>query len=708
MSDIQTILAAYESNPSHDNIGAAMQAVMGVGNVDLLNRPQVQIGDDIATVLSVTFSAGANQELPCTQNLLVHVTSIKADGTVLTEAQLATYLTGIVNRASVSAMLDADSTANSGQGLILWMQRVGSSFTQEDYDNAEAFDEDLHLLQGAYYLQDFDEELPTTAELMSLYLLTHDGQDGAQGSTRTFDADTTSVSLPTNGSQSVSINARWTHPGQSAYDILRMDVAFTHARDYYTLAIRDSTGSVTYRTVSATTAEGQDETVEVPREAWENQSGGTLKLVFSRQAARNAAYSNIRLIITYRAKAGESTVSVATATAGSPQTVTMTNSASGVKHTVTWTYPGGISSGETSVPAGTGTASWSVPAASLPDLYEAVTDRDRATGTVTVTTLLEDGTVVGTSAYPAELIFPDSISPALTVVESTALDATGQAIHTADSSYDVIAGHTTFSVSATASGQYDATVTGILLHTPEGDVTITNGSPTVQIRTAGTWAWTVTATDSRGKTSTQGGTLTVKSVSGPVVSSLSAQRWSSGSASGHADDEGNYVKISVVTASGTPASALSLTYRIAQVGSGSQIETGSISGDTYAGSGLLITDRAYTLTVTAEDAFGQSASASMEIPSALYTIHRMAGGRGVAFGKTADKYGVEISSSWPFFVHGEELLDLTVNAAHPPGSVMLTIDSDDDPNARWPWTEWGLLGGVTIGNITAHAWVRTR
>lgn len=524
-----------------------------------------------------------------------------------------------------------------------------------------------------------------------------------------FDANSVNIQIPSGGPASVTDKATWTHPGQAQYDIQKVEALFTPGQDWYRLAVRDSTGQTNIIDTQSQSGQfsGEEQSVEIPSTAWQMLSSATYNLVFFKSSFATT-YSGIRLRVTYQARASESTVSVATATAGSPQTVTMTNSASGVKHTVTWTYPGGISSGETSVPAGTGTASWSVPAASLPDLYEAVTDRDRATGTVTVTTLLEDGTVVGTSAYPAELIFPDSIGPALAAADSTALDATGQVIHTADSSYDVIAGHTTFTVSVAASGQYDATVTGILLYTPDGNANITNGSATVQIRTAGTWAWTVMATDSRGKTSTQGGTLTVKSVSGPAVTSLSAQRWSSGSASGHADDEGNYVKISVVTASGTPVSALTVTYRISQVGSGSQIETGSISGDTYAGSGLLITDRAYTLTVTAEDAFGQSASASMEIPSALYTIHRMTGGRGVAFGKTSDKYGVEVSSSWPFYVHGEELLDLTVNAAHPPGSVMLTIDGNDYPNARWPWTEWGLMGDVTIGNITAHAWVRTR
>lgn len=641
-----------------------------------------------------------------------------------------------------------------------------------------------------------------------------------------YDADTTSVQLPMNGATSYTVRARWTHPGYSSYDVERIDVQFVPGRDYYAIQIRSSDNTTLYRSEQEDSGgyDNVQQTIEIPQEAWTGQNGGAFRLVFSRPSYHNATYSGIRLQVTYKAKAAQSMVSVADAEAGQAQTAIITNAEPSVKHTVTWEYPGGVTSGPVSVPAsqtGQTTTSWTVPAASLPALYAAVTDRTQATGTVTVTTLLEDDTVVGTSAYPAVLTFPASIGPAATVTTDVTLDAIGQAMHTANSSWAIISGHSTFTMDVAAQAQYGASVTGILLSTPDGMVSIANGgSGSIEIRTGGSWTWTLTVTDSRGIHTVTTGTLTVRQATPPAITALEAVRWTTGDAGGDQSDEGQYARIRVTKTDGTPTAknlfdgvypditqsvkyravyvgtqtvtvsstitqvtvgstrysnlfaiagnvtsgaatgtndvyagcprtiipisgyitiayrnwnsvnpetadtqieigtsatayepyvgVTTVAYAITQAGTGGSVETGTISGDTYAGSGLLLKDRAYLLTVVLTDAYGRTAAASIEIPSAVYTIHRMAGGKGVAFGQTADRYGVEVTESWPFYAHGQEIMELVLDMAHPPGSILETIDGNSDPNVLWQWTEWAEADTGQAGAIITHRWIRAR
>lgn len=79
------------------------------------------------------------------------------------------------------------------------------------------------------------------------------------------------------------------------------------------------------------------------------------------------------------------------------------------------------------------------------------------------------------------------------------------------------------------------------------------------------------------------------------------------------------------------------------------------------------------------------------INTSTYTIYRMAGGKGIAFGDIARKFGVEVKADWPFYTHGKEITELLVDVAHPIGSVIETLDETFNPNEQWPWTRWSLL-----------------
>lgn len=107
--------------------------------------------------------------------------------------------------------------------------------------------------------------------------------------------------------------------------------------------------------------------------------------------------------------------------------------------------------------------------------------------------------------------------------------------------------------------------------------------------------------------------------------------------------------------------------------------------------GELPTANSYNVTITVTDGYGLSSVYNGSVGSAIYTIHRQAGGKGVAFGKISELQGVEVAESWPFYTHGKEIQHLIVEAAHPIGSIIQTLDNSFNPNTLWPWTLWGKV-----------------
>lgn len=107
---------------------------------------------------------------------------------------------------------------------------------------------------------------------------------------------------------------------------------------------------------------------------------------------------------------------------------------------------------------------------------------------------------------------------------------------------------------------------------------------------------------------------------------------------------------------------------------------------------------------------GLTAQIEVNVSTSIFTIYRMAGGKGVAFGTVSSRFGVEVAEAWPFYTHGEEIQELVMNMAHPVGSILSQIRSDLNPNTLWPWTQWAQLSDETISSgtlsITAHRWLR--
>lgn len=185
----ETVLSAYDETKNHETVGNAMVAVLGTGNVDLLNRPQVPASDlenagwedagtGTATVFSVSYSAGSDG-VPYARDLILHMTPIMANGTIKTPAQMETYVDTLLTKKTDAEILARDLPSSNGYGLILWIQTVMD--WDDAYDLAEVYDNYLHNMQAAYYLNDFSD-LPTADELRGLYAYTKEAAGGTLSS----------------------------------------------------------------------------------------------------------------------------------------------------------------------------------------------------------------------------------------------------------------------------------------------------------------------------------------------------------------------------------------------------------------------------------------------------------------------------------------------------------------------------------------------
>ena len=141
-----------------------------LGNVQLLNRPQVpaatmaaagwtDVGEGAATVFTNSYSAGTDG-LEWYQNIIIHITPIRHDGTVLSPDALDSYVDTLLTQTTVEGILNYD---NNNSKLVLWVQ-TGITNWDAAYEYGDLYDDLLHRLQAVYYMGE-TYEFPTEAEL---------------------------------------------------------------------------------------------------------------------------------------------------------------------------------------------------------------------------------------------------------------------------------------------------------------------------------------------------------------------------------------------------------------------------------------------------------------------------------------------------------------------------------------------------------------
>ena len=133
-----------------DIIGQLMTDMFSDSNVDLLNRPIVKLGEDFATVLTETLTAGT-EGLEWSHDVVINLTPILPDGSELSYEEIEEYVQSLLDESNgIGELLENDKVENGGKGILISVAAASEGF-EEAISNAESLAEVLHILQEAYY-----------------------------------------------------------------------------------------------------------------------------------------------------------------------------------------------------------------------------------------------------------------------------------------------------------------------------------------------------------------------------------------------------------------------------------------------------------------------------------------------------------------------------------------------------------------------------
>ncbi len=317
------------------------------------------------------------------------------------------------------------------------------------------------------------------------------------------------------------------------------------------------------------------------------------------------------------------------------------------------------------------------------DWLEAIPNAAAGIGSCTVTTY-SGSTAVGSVSKNFTLLCPSFVAPtmeepAVTRINNTVPSAWGVYLQN-------VSGVKLQAVGA--AGVYGSTIKAYRItcagYTADAASLLVNKIPQ-----SGELAFTVTATDTRGRSVTKTGEITVRPYTAPTVSGLTLFRCNS---SGNRLETGTYVSVKAdISYTVIGENALTVTCQVMDSG---VIYTESLLNSTPKVIGPISTDRAYQIKISASDLFSSGERYSM-ISSTRYYMHfKKGGGRGIAFGKAAEHDGVmEIADDMELWYKGVELIDLI----YPIGSIfMSTASANPGAYLGGTWELWGK-GRVPVG-----------
>lgn len=358
-----------------------------------------------------------------------------------------------------------------------------------------------------------------------------------------------------------------------------------------------------------------------------------------------------------------------TSSVTSTSVVTITNAyLSELNHTVSWTC-GTYSSGDQSVSAGVGTKSYSIPASWI----NAASSSTSASCTIVVKTY-KSSTLIGQETKTIVLSVPASVKPSIGSVTAAVYNAvsgfSGVYIQRKTGATLTLANVSAGEGASIAANGYSLRMTKSETATFDS----TNKVYTIStLANSGSITFYVSVTDSRGRTSNEvSATISVQEYDAPAIVAASAYRCRS---NGVADENGTYACISL-TASYTSFTGNSMTINSKYYNSSTPstqvvAQNNMASGTSYIiGSGNLSASATYYVVFTVTDTVGSSATTTMIVQTAAYSIHIKNGGTGVAFGKTSEhNNSVEINQGWDLYYKGFITLPVIYSATTPANPV---------------------------------------
>lgn len=380
-----------------------------------------------------------------------------------------------------------------------------------------------------------------------------------------------------------------------------------------------------------------------------------LYLWTAREANPNATcYSAItnngngRITVEYDEVAGTaSTLALVGGVMGQPISIAITRDNSGFVHTLRWIFAG--SSGTIVTETADINLTWTPNAEQFGALIPTA-----SSGLLTIEcTTLYEGELIGTTAATMTLSVPADSAPVLSegwamlshTNEGTAASVIGACV--VGFSKAVV----TFDVSK-VSARYGAKMRSLTARlgglTSEGGVLGTI--------TATETAVVVTATDSRGKSSSETLSITAHPYSIPVLSGVSVYRADS---SGAESEAGAFYAVTAAVTYSAAGGAINcaLTAAVKPAGGSYGAEDALVSGETAVLGGALSDTTTYIVRVSALDTLGGTASVEVTIPTAAVAFHIREGGDGIGLGKYGET-AVAVDSAWDIQMNGHKVSGL--------------------------------------------------
>ena len=334
-----------------------------------------------------------------------------------------------------------------------------------------------------------------------------------------------------------------------------------------------------------------------------------------------------------------STVAAAGMKFGESGTLNITRADPSFKDGVHWAFGsqiGSIVADED--PTSDATVTWTPPASLMNEIPSATSGEVQ----IIVHTFNSSGTLIASRTSLITVTVPDEVVPTASVSRSNTVATFG--VYTQ--------GISKCRVQTTATGAYGSTITAITT-TCEG-VSYTGADITTNLLTgSGSVAVTTVVKDSRGRTATISGSITVYAYSTPAIE-LTVHRCDAG---GTADEMGSYASVWIhatgtAIGSGSKANAVTPSLKMRQVGQSTWTDVSVTPTGTAV-------DKEVDMIIGAADTYSwefmatsadkvSSISSTVTISVGYATIDFLKGGRGIAFGTTAQEEGFKCAMDADF------------------------------------------------------------
>ena len=345
-------------------------------------------------------------------------------------------------------------------------------------------------------------------------------------------------------------------------------------------------------------------------------------------ASSGAVSASISNTFTCQTIARQSTVSASNGTLGTAQTLTVTRASSSYTHTIT--YKVGNTTGTIVTKSSNTSISWTPPLS----LASQNTSGTTVSCVLTCTTY-NGNTSLGSTQKTISLTIPSSVKPtsgARTITDVGQSTFSGVWVQNKSKARIVWPVSTASDYGATirsATVTFGGVAYNMTISQSGTDATCT--SPDIPVTSSGTVNYSMTATDTRGRTCTLSSSISVQSYSTPGITSASVVRCDS---SGTASSNGTYAKIDLTCTYASVSGRNTITGTIAYLGTSETFTTTTVSK--VIGGGGFSTDNSYTITVTVTDRDGSSASVNLQLPSEFVLIDFHSSGTGMAIGKVSN------------------------------------------------------------------------